>query len=343
MKRPADGNRPVPAHRAILIVPNGFSLFGTISMERESMSDILEFLRSEGVSERILKDVEDFRQFYRLKDGCLSRIPVPQYHYYGKEIWEEALSTILAGENLLLVGPKATGKNVLAMGLSAAFRRPEWDVSFYINTDAGSLIGQDTFENGRVTLRKGPILQCAEEGGFGVLDEINMAKNESLAVLHAALDFRRIIDVPGYNRIALSDATRFIGTMNYGYAGTREINEALASRFMIIQMPVITEQNLKKLIRDKYPELREEYLSQFAQLFSDVRRKCEGGEISTKALDLRGLLAAIRMMSRGLPAVQALQLGIVNKCFDEYERQLVQDMIAVRFPGDLGHDQMFAE
>ena len=69
-------------------------------MEGESMSDILEFLRSEGVSERILKDVEDFRQFYRLKDGCLSRIPVPQYHYYGKEIWEEALSTILAGENL---------------------------------------------------------------------------------------------------------------------------------------------------------------------------------------------------------------------------------------------------
>ena len=314
-----------------IFVPTMLNLLGTIFMEGVPMSDILEFLRTEGVSERILKDVEDFRKFYRLKDGCLSRIPVPQYHYYGKEIWEEALSTILAGENLLLVGPKAT------------FRRPEWDVSFYINTDAGSLIGQDTFENGRVTLRKGPILQCAEEGGFGVLDEINMAKNESLAVLHAALDFRRIIDVPGYNRITLSDATRFIGTMNYGYAGTREINEALASRFMIIQMPVITEQNLKKLIRDKFPELREEYLTQFAQLFSDVRRKCEGGEISTKALDLRGLLAAIRMMSRGLPAVQALQLGIVNKCFDEYERQLVQDMIAVRFPGDLGHDQMFAE
>lgn len=33
-------------------------------------------------------------------------------------------------------------------------------------------------------------------GGFGVLDEVNMAKNEALAVLHAALDFRRILDVP---------------------------------------------------------------------------------------------------------------------------------------------------
>ena len=270
------------------------------------------------------------------------RIPTPQYSYYGKEIWEQALSTLLAGENLLLVGPKATGKNVLAEGLSAALRRPEWDVSFYINTDAASLIGTDTFENGRVTLRKGPILQCAEEGGFGILDEINMAKNESLAVLHATLDFRRIIDVPGYDRIVLNDATRFIGTMNYGYAGTREINEALASRFMIIQMPVITEENLKKLILEKYPDIKPDYKDQFAKLFEDIRRKCEGGEISTKALDLRGLLAAIRMMHRGLPAVQALQLGIVNKCFDDYERQLVSDMIAVRFPGDLGKESIFA-
>lgn len=177
--------------------------------------ELLDFLRQEGVSESILSEVEHFRSFYRLKEEMERRIPTPQYSYYGKEIWEQALSTLLAGENLLLVGPKATGKNVLAEGLSAALRRPEWDVSFYINTDAASLIGTDTFENGQVTLRKGPILQCAEEGGFGILDEINMAKNESLAVLHATLDFRRIIDVPGYDRIVLNDATRFIGTMNY--------------------------------------------------------------------------------------------------------------------------------
>ena len=302
---------------------------------------MLDFLRQQGVSESILQDVEHFRNFYKLNEGMENRIPVPQYNYYGKEIWEQALSTLLAGENLLLEGPKATGKNVLAEGLSAAFRRPEWDISFYINTDAGSLIGTDTFENGKVTLRKGPILECAEQGGFGVLDEINMAKNESLAVLHATLDFRRIIDVPGYSRIVLDEATRFIGTMNYGYAGTREINEALASRFMIIQMPVIAEENLKKLTKDKYPDLVDDYNDQFAKLFSDIRRKCEGGEISTKALDLRGLLASIGMMKRGLPCVQALKLGIVNKCFDTYERQLVEDMITVRFPGDLGADKIF--
>ncbi len=306
-------------------------------------TDILEFLRGEGISERLLGEIEHFRSFYKISDEMKSRIPDPQYRYYGTEIWEQAIATLLAGENLLLDGPKATGKNVLAEGLSAAFGRPEWDISLYINTDSASLIGTDTFENGAVRLRKGPIYRCAEEGGFAILDEINMAKNESLAVLHAVLDFRRVIDVPGYDRITLAEACRFIGTMNYGYAGTREVNEALASRFMVIHMPVISIDNLQKLIRAKYPQIREEYAKQFAELFDEIRKKCEGGEISTKALDLRGLLAAILMMYRGLPAMQSLQLGMVNKCFDDYERQLVQDIVSVRIPGDLGRDRIFSD
>ena len=76
------------------------------------------------------------------------RIPDPRYLYYGKDIWEEAITALLCGENLLLVGPKATGKNVLAENLAALFGRPSWDVSFYINTDAATLLGTDTFENG---------------------------------------------------------------------------------------------------------------------------------------------------------------------------------------------------
>ncbi len=304
---------------------------------------MIEFLKEQGVSERIITEIVRFKEYYKLSSSMQSRVPDPQYRYYGKDVWEKAASALLSGENLLLVGPKATGKNVLAQGLSAAFGRPEWDISFYINTDAASLIGTDTFEGGEVKLRKGPILRVAEEGGFGVLDEINMAKNESLAVLHATLDFRRMIDVPGYDRIDLHEATRFIGTMNYGYAGTREINEALASRFMVIQMPVISEENLTKLIASKFETLRPEYAGQFAALFHEIRKKCEGGEISTKALDLRGLLAAIQMMHGGLPAVEALELGLVNKCFDEYERQLVQDMISVRLPGDLSTDKLFTD
>lgn len=302
---------------------------------------MLDFLRSEGIDESTARRIMEFRREYSVNDEQAYRVPHPKYRYYGTEVWRKALAALLAGENLLLVGPKATGKNVLAENLAAVFGRPQWDISFYLNTDAASLIGTDTFKNGEVSLRRGPIYQCAVEGGFGVLDEINMAKNESLSVLHATLDFRRIIDVPGYDRIELAPCTRFIATMNYGYAGTREINEALASRFMVINMPIISAENLEKLMLAQFPKLRQEYAKQLAELFQELRKKCDSSEISTKALDLRGLLAAVSLTRQGLALDEALELGIINKSFDDFERQLVSDVIAARIESGLDENRLF--
>ena len=302
---------------------------------------MLDFLRREGVDEELIARIEQYRRDYPASERDAVRIPVPRFRYYGREIWKLAITAILSGENLLLVGPKATGNNVLAENLSAVFGRPEWDVSFYLNTDAASLIGTDTFKNGEVSFRKGPICACAEAGGFGVLDEINMAKNESLAVLHATLDFRRIIDVPGYSRIRLAPAARFIATMNYGYAGTRELNEALASRFMVINMPIISGEDLEKLLAQQHPSLRPEYAAQLSALFEEIRRKCESAEISTKALDLRGLLAAVSLVQNGLSMQEALNISIVNKSFDEFERTLVEDIVSARIDGRLKKEDIF--
>ena len=102
---------------------------------------MFDFLAKEGVSPRILDQVRAFRGEYDVSEGVKDRIPAPAYMYYGKEIWEQAATALLAGENILLLGPKATGKNVLAEGLAALFGRPGWDVSFHVNTDAASLIG----------------------------------------------------------------------------------------------------------------------------------------------------------------------------------------------------------
>ena len=291
---------------------------------------MLDFLRQEGIDENIINRIQEFRRRYPTAPEDEYRISRPSYRYYGADIWNKALTALLAGENILLVGPKATGKNVLAENLSSVFLRPEWNVSFYLNTDASSLIGTDTFKDGAVVFRQGPIYKCAVRGGFGILDEINMAKNESLAVLHATLDFRRIIDVPGYDRIQLSPCTRFIATMNYGYAGTRELNEALASRFMVINMPIISRENLTKLLKSQFSNLRDEYAQLLADLFEDIRRKCDSSEISTKPLDLRGLLASVSLVKNGLSMGQALELGIINKSFDDFERQLVEDIVSTK-------------
>ena len=107
---------------------------------------MLSFLRSEGVSEDIVSAIEAFRSEHKVSPEAQHRLTEkPRFEYYGKEVWEAAATALLCGENLLLVGPKATGKNVLAECLAAAFGRPSWDISFYINTDGGGSNAQNSF------------------------------------------------------------------------------------------------------------------------------------------------------------------------------------------------------
>lgn len=286
-----------------------------------------DFLEEQGVSAALIKAAEEFRQEYGVSEEAKHRRIKPALPFYGKETLEMAMAAVLEQENLLLAGPKATGKNVLAENLAYIFGRPVYNVSFHVNTNSGDLIGTDTFVDNQVKLRKGSIYQCAEEGGFGILDEINMAKNDAVSVLHATLDYRRSIDVPGYDKIDLHPAARFIGTMNYGYAGTKELNE----------------ETLGFIFNRMFPDAKKEAVEQFMGVFLDLQQKSMNSEISTKPLDLRGLLAAMKIVRTGLSPWQAVRMGIVNKTFDVFEKEIVEDVVRTRIPQGWTREDVYGE
>ena len=301
----------------------------------------LKFLKEQNIDPGMIAAVAEFRDKYTVAEEVKHRITKPMMPFYGKEILEMAIAGLLQGENLLLSGAKATGKNILAENLAYIFNRPSYNVSFHVNTNSGDLIGTDTFVDNQVQLRKGSIYRCAEYGGIGVLDEINMAKNDAVSILHATLDYRRNIDVPGYDKIELHAATRFIGTMNYGYAGTKELNEALVSRFLVIDMPRQNEETLERIFKNTFPTGKEAAVQQFIGLFLDLQLKAENGEISTKALDLRGLLAALKTIRAGLSPSKAVEMGVINKCFDSFEKEIVSDVVVTRIPQEWTREDIF--
>ena len=291
-----------------------------------------ELLEKQGVSPSLIQEIQRFRERYPVQEKVKSRLAKPEMPFFGKEILEMAVAGLLQGENILLSGSKATGKNILAENLAYLFGRPVYNISFHVNTDSSALIGTDTFEDNEEKLRKGPVYQCASYGGFGILDEINMAKNDAVSVLHATLDYRKVIDVPGYDKIELHPAARFIGTMNYGYAGTKELNEALVSRFLVINMPPLTEELLARILKTSFPEIKTGALEQFSGLFLDLQLKAQNSEISTKPMDLRGLLAAVKVIKGGICPQKAINMGITNKCFDIFEREMIEDIVMTRIP-----------
>lgn len=308
---------------------------------REDMEQIVSYLEQQEIDEELIADVKAFREAYETEEEVQDRLAEPDMLFYGKEILEMSIAALLQGENLLLSGAKATGKNVLCETLSWLFGRPSYDISFHVNTDSASLIGMDTFVNNEVRLRKGPIYQCAQFGGFGILDEINMAKNDAVSVLHATLDHRRRIDIPGYGKIALHPAARFIGTMNYGYAGTKELNEALVSRFMVVDMPPLEDKTIRFLLKKHFENVTEQALEQFTGLFLDLQAKVYNGEVSAKSLDLRGMIGAMKAIRSNLAPIHAIRMGIVNKSFDVFEKEIIEDVIATRIPSSWTRAEIF--
>ena len=62
-----------------------------------------------------------------------------------------------------------------------------------------------------------------------------------------------------------------------------------------------------------------------------------------RALDLRGLLTALRLMERGLSPEAALEMGIINKAFDPFERQLTADVVWARVPRTAKAEEFFGD
>lgn len=313
----------------------------TVMKKTMTLRDILV---GQGVPNKLIDMMNEFRKEHtdpNMPDAIKSRIPKPRELYVGGELWTQCITAILAGKHILLSGGKATGKNTLATSLAFAFQRPIWDVSFHSNISKDEIIGSETFRGGEVVFNPGMAYTCSLYGGFGVLDEINMAKDSAIAVLNSILDDRRVIDVPGYERMNLHPATVFIGTMNYGYAGTRPLNEALASRFVIPPVPDMSEADTTKLLAKKFPEAKVDILKYFSGVFSDLQKKARNAEISTASVDLRGIINALSMIEYGMNPNKAMESNIVNKAFEEYERRIVKDVVNTRVPTSWSASSVF--
>ena len=73
----------------------------------------------------------------------------------------------------------------------------------------------------------------------------------------------------------------------------------------------------------------------------DVVEKALNSEISTKPLDLRGLLAAMKIVDTGLSPWQAVQMGVINKTFDVFEKEIVEDVVRTRIPREWTKEDVY--
>ena len=58
-------------------------------------------------------------------------------------------------------------------------------------------------------------------------------------------------------------------------------------------------------------------------------------------MELRGVLAGVGGVGVGLRGWKGVQMGITNKAFDIFEREIVSDMVMTRIPEEWTKEQVF--
>lgn len=253
-------------------------------------------------------------------------------HYFppNEFLWEDVLTVISLKKPLLLKGPAGSGKTKLAQAISNYFQQPMQSVNCSVDLDAESLLGFKTIviKNGQSIIEfvEGPVVKAMKEGHILYVDEINMAKPETLPILHSVLDHRRMLTNPFTGEViyAHEDFT-VISAINEGYVGTTPMNEALKNRFVAVEIPYLIGSELEKMIAHDFPNLSMEGIQQFIKIHEDIKQQVENGLLTDEAASIRSLLDAISLSSY-MPIKRALEYTIITKLDDDIERNLVREL-----------------
>lgn len=221
---------------------------------------------------------------------------------------EEALRFLLlkGWSPICLRGNASTGKTAMAYYLACILKLPVIVLSGSTDIDREELIGfRDLrpLDNGgfKTVHVEGALLRAVRRGEMLIFNEINMALPSVLSVLNDVLDWQRRTFVAGQNEVLADPSFRFIGTMNPGYVGTQELNEALSSRFHYIEIgyppiDVVLKIIVKELAREG-EVLPDREMAKLLIIYERIRSQVESSQLDQELLSLRSLTrAAITMV-----------------------------------------------
>ncbi|MGP4108674.1 AAA family ATPase [Virgibacillus sp. L01] len=251
------------------------------------------------------------------------------------DILIDAISALSMGKNILLKGPTGAGKTKFAETLSSLFHQPMFNVNCSVDLDAESLMGFKTlaYEDGKqvIDFVPGPVTSAMNDGTFLYIDEVNMAKPETLPLINGVLDYRRTVTNPFTNEIITAEeGFNVIAAINEGYVGTVPLNEALKNRFIVIDVPYLEGEQLKELIQSNTRLTNNTTIDLFVTLSSDLIRSVAQGKLSEEAASIRALLDACDLSSI-IPPKRAILRSIVDKLEEEREREFVKNLADTLF------------
>ncbi|OAH60793.1 hypothetical protein AWH49_15185 [Domibacillus aminovorans] len=258
-----------------------------------------------------------------------------QYVAQDAHLLTDTVITLALCKNILLKGPTGSGKTKLSESLAAYFGQPVHSINCSVDLDAEAMLGFKTIieidGKSRIDFVEGPVIQAMKKGHLLYIDEINMAKPETLPILNGVLDYRRQITNPFTGEVVKAKPTfSVIAAVNEGYAGTAPLNEALKNRFVTFKIPYISGDALFSVLKQESILQDERLIHQFVSLSADLTTLVESGRLPEEASSIRALVDACDL-ALYIPPMRAIESAIAGKLDDEREQAAVRNVAETWF------------
>ncbi|MDR2657688.1 MAG: AAA family ATPase, partial [Oscillospiraceae bacterium] len=190
-------------------------------------------------------------------------------------------NAVMAGDirAILFHGPAGTGKTISCKLVCQEIAMPIMDVVNCTENLDEFVLGKFIPEEDKIIFKENYVTKAIRFGGAVVFEEINFAKPQYLAFLNSLLDDNGFVRLDNGEVVRRHPNFRFFATMNLGYFGTKELNQALYNRFnVILELAALSDEAIVKMLTARVPECADK-ADKLLGVYHKLKKKIDSEEL----------------------------------------------------------------
>ena len=218
--------------------------------------------------------------------GSFTREQLQMVPQLGKEFvlpenLQSVCNAVAAGDSLAVLfhGPAGTGKTMSCKLVAQSIGLPLMETINCTENLDEFVLGKYIPKDDKIVFQESQVTAAIRNGGAVVFEEINFAKPQYLAFLNSLLDDNGFVRLDNGEVVKRHKNFRFFATMNIGYFGTKELNQALYNRFSaIVEIAALSDEAIAKMLRTRVPECKN-MVPKVLGVYRKIKKKIESEEL----------------------------------------------------------------
>lgn len=239
----------------------------------------------------------------------------PYYAPAGNEVtlFEQCHAQQLA---VMLKGPTGCGKTRLVEHMAWRLKRPLITIACHDDLAASDLVGRFLIRHNGTEWQDGPLTRAVREGAICYLDEVVEARQDTVVVLHALTDHRRMLPIDKTGEtVQAAPGFQLVVSYNPGYQRMlKDLKPSTRQRFVALDLNFPTlEQETAIVERESGTDRGTAHaLVSLAHRIRSLRDRGLAEVPSTRLL-----IATATLARNGIPIREACYAGLVSPLSDD--------------------------